>query len=70
MISVDLRIQRDLWWVEVLPRQRIHCLFLCGKNIKRQALDYIAQDVEIVPALLGNQAGFIGAARLVTQRNN
>lgn len=37
---------------------------------RKQALKYTAQDVEIVPALLGNQAGFIGAARLVAVRNN
>lgn len=40
------------------------------EEYQKQALDYIAQNVDIVPALLGNQAGFIGAARLVTQRNN
>lgn len=40
------------------------------EEFKRQALGLTSQDVEIVPALLGNQAGFIGAARLVTQRNN
>ena len=40
------------------------------EEFQRQALGLTSQDVEIVPALLGNQAGFIGAARLVTQRNN
>lgn len=40
------------------------------KAYQQQALKFTAQDVEIVPALLGNQAGFIGAARLVTVRNN
>lgn len=40
------------------------------EEYRKQALGYTAQDVEIIPALLGNQAGFIGAARLVTYRNN
>lgn len=38
------------------------------KAYKRQALGYTTQDVEILPASLGNQAGFIGAARLVAHR--
>jgi len=40
------------------------------KAYQQQAQKYTSQDVEIVPALLGNQAGFIGAARLVAVRNN
>lgn len=40
------------------------------EEYKKRALTYTAKEVEIVPAVLGNKAGFIGAARLVAHRNN